>query len=135
MIGIYLHPYHGFPLKIRSLSPLRMIADHFIDELGSQNICMGLPSHRTQLDDIHANDTTLSADLPEKMKDLIPVESAGLWRADGWHLAGVKGIQIDGDIGMRTQAFPRNSHIALCQLISPHNSNIWLGLHEFRFFS
>src|SRR2546425_8284238 len=110
------------------------IANHLIHQLGREKIGMCLSCHRTKFDYIHTNDSSTEADLAEKVEQLIPMQPPRFRRSHCGHFTGIERIQIDSDISMLAQAFPRNNGMVSCQLVAPDYSYIWLCLHEFSFF-
>ena len=49
------------------------------------------------------------ANVAEEVEQLIPVKATGFGGADGRHFAGIKGIKVDGDVGVCGESVPGKS--------------------------
>src|SRR5205085_5850301 len=93
---------------------LEAIADHFVDEPGSQEVGAGLAWHGTEFDYVHADNRCAVADLAEEVEQLIPVQAAWFWGSYGGHFTGIERVEVDGYIGVLAQALPGNDGSGLC---------------------
>jgi hypothetical protein len=73
------------------------------DQLGGEEVGSGISRLRAELHDVRPYEPSSLTHKADQVKDLIPMETAGLRRADGRHLGGIEDIEVDGEIHVGPQ--------------------------------